>query len=222
MIFYLMMDKGLVQGLGSEAGYPSGVHAQNAIWLQVSIAAEFLIFAARAPGLFFFSRPSTELMFSTMLGNVAATLLAIYAFDEPLDWEEVATIWMYDLVVLFIVDFTKMIYKYLAEHGGAGIIDEAAIAEEDAKMSKPADENMPVVEFDATVERHRASVRLIATEATRKSRSTALSKSFIATGGTGDRNSGKARKSRNSKAFAGGAGAGGGGRNRDSLLKRTP
>merc|ERR1719324_1176115 len=128
MIFYLMMDKGLVQGLGTEAGYPSGVHAQNAIWLQVSIAAEFLIFAARAPGLFFFSRPSNELIFSTMLGNVIATLLAVFAFNDPLDWDEVGTIWLYDIAVLFVVDIVKMIYKLISNHGGAGIIDEASIA----------------------------------------------------------------------------------------------
>merc|ERR1740138_1652319 len=132
MIFYLMMDKGLVQGLGSETGYPSGVHAQNAIWLQVSIAAELLIFAARAPGLFFFSRPSSELLLSTMLGNAVSTVLAVCVFAEPLDWQEAATIWAFDVAALFVVDLTKMLYKHIFEHHVAGIIDEEAIAAEDA------------------------------------------------------------------------------------------
>ena len=47
-------------------------------------------------------------MFLYMLGNVVATLLAVYAFAEPLDWQEAGIIWLYDLVALFIVDFTKM------------------------------------------------------------------------------------------------------------------
>ena len=60
------------------------------------------------PGLFFFSRPSTELLVSTMAGNVISTVLAVYAFDEPLDWQECATVWAYDLVALLAVDLAKM------------------------------------------------------------------------------------------------------------------
>ena len=44
----------LIKGIESHrvTGHdPTSVHAQNAIWLQVSIAAEFLIFSARSPGL---------------------------------------------------------------------------------------------------------------------------------------------------------------------------
>jgi len=186
LVFYLSMDKGLIDGIAphDEAGYPTSVHAQNAIWLQVSIAAEFLIFAARAPGLFFLSRPSNELLVSTTLGNIVATLLALYAFADPLSWSEVGTIWLYDIIVLFVVDFTKMAYKLISNHGGAGIIDEAAIEEENLKLRKPAEESEPVVEFAKTVEKHRASVRMIAEGAQAKSRKSGLSKSFIATGNT--------------------------------------
>merc|ERR1712039_339707 len=49
---------------------PTPRHVQNAIWLQVSIAAELLIFTARAHGPFFLNRPSVKLFASTMLGNV--------------------------------------------------------------------------------------------------------------------------------------------------------
>jgi len=152
MIFYLMMGRGLVQGLGSEAGYPSGVHAQNAIWLQVSISAELLIFAARAPGLFFFSRPSNELLMSTMLGSAVSTLLAICVFPEPLGWKEAGTIWAFDVAALFAVDLTKMLYKHVFEHHVAGIIDEEAIAAEDAGAGL---DDGPAVDVEA----QRASVR---------------------------------------------------------------
>ena len=47
------MDMGLIKGIESHTvtgHYPTSVHAQNAIWLQVSIAAEFLIFFRREAG----------------------------------------------------------------------------------------------------------------------------------------------------------------------------
>mmetsp|Transcript_106802 Transcript_106802/g.278890 ORF Transcript_106802/g.278890 Transcript_106802/m.278890 type:complete len:1007 (-) Transcript_106802:87-3107(-) len=159
MTFYLMMDKGLVQGLGSEAGYPRGVHAQNAIWLQVSIAAELLIFAARAPGLFFFSRPSTELLLSTMLGNAVCTVLAVCAFAEPLGWQEASTIWAFDVAALFAVDITKMLYKQAFEHNVAGIIDEAALAAEDVGAQPAAEPGDVEAQPAAALRERHASVR---------------------------------------------------------------
>jgi len=140
--YYISMQPwGLVKNLDAKAnfGYPSSTHAQNAIWLQVSIAAELLIFVARSPGLFFFSRPSLELFVSTMLGNVICTLLAVYAFSEPLDWDEVGLIVAWDVAGLFLVDFAKMFYKYSFEHDVAGIIDEAKIAAQDAQGGSQAD-----------------------------------------------------------------------------------
>eukprot|EP00931_Biecheleriopsis_adriatica_P032275 TRINITY_DN1884_c0_g1_i4.p1 TRINITY_DN1884_c0_g1~~TRINITY_DN1884_c0_g1_i4.p1 ORF type:complete len:1010 (+),score=253.09 TRINITY_DN1884_c0_g1_i4:47-3076(+) len=164
IIFYLSMDEGLIKGIGdhNEVGYPRSVHAQNAIWLQVSIAAEFLIYSARAPGLFFFSAPSHELLFTTQLGNVVSTLLAIYAFPEPLDWEEAIRIWLFNIVGLFVVDFSKMAYKYLNEADAAGIIDEYEIAQEDEQLGqKPADEDVPTQDFEGKIKKQRESVKIM-------------------------------------------------------------
>eukprot|EP00971_Amphidinium_carterae_P322057 6401802-Amphidinium_carterae.1 len=136
MAYYLCMHPlDLVKDLDSDAyyGYPKSTHAQNAIWLQVSISAELLIFAARAPGLFFLSRPSCGLFCSTMFGNIVSCVLAIYLFPHGLDWEEVGLIVAWDIAALFIVDIAKMTYKYVFEHEVAGVIDEAAMAREDAQ-----------------------------------------------------------------------------------------
>jgi H+-transporting ATPase len=112
-------------------------HAQNAIWLQVSIAAELLIFASRAPGPFFLSRPSANLFGSTIWSTIWSTILAVYVFPDGLYWDEVGKIWAYDLVALFVVDIAKLSYKYTFEgyrfdFKGTGILDEAKIALEDA------------------------------------------------------------------------------------------
>ena len=45
--------------------------------------------------LIVYTRPSNELLASTMLGNVVSTLLAVYAFPEPLDSSEIITIWVF-------------------------------------------------------------------------------------------------------------------------------
>jgi hypothetical protein len=188
------MDRGLVKGIPAheDHGWPNDVHAQNAIWLQVSIAAEFLIFTARAPGLFFFSRPSHELIASTMLGNIVSTLLAIYAFEDPLDWEEVIRIWIFDICALVLVDWAKMVYKFIFEHNAAGIIDEAAIHAVDEAMKKPAEEDQPVVDFQKTVAKHRESVRLIADQSMARDKKKANTKSMVFLA------EGKARPSRTS------------------------
>merc|ERR1740138_102855 len=112
-------------------------HAQNAIWLQVSIAAELLIFSSRAPGPFFLSRPSANLFASTMIGNLISILLAVYVFPQGLYWDEVSKIVAYDLVALFVVDISKLSYKYTFEgyrfdFKGTGILDEPKLALEDA------------------------------------------------------------------------------------------
>lgn len=139
--------------------YPTSAHAQVAIWLQVSVAAELLIFAARSPGLFFFSRPSVQLIASTMLGNMISTVLAIYVFDSPLNWTEVGIIWAWDIVALFIVDSAKLVYKYTFEHNVSGIIDEASLAEEDAReaLEMPAGHGTASTPLTNTVTRHGGS-----------------------------------------------------------------
>jgi H+-transporting ATPase len=125
-------------GFGLER-FPTSEHAQNAIWLQVSIAAELLIFAARAPGLFFLSMPSWKLLGSVILcGIVGSIVLAVYVFPAPLSWREAGIIIAWDVAALFVVDIGKLIYKYTFEHNVSGIINEALIAEEDARDAQDA------------------------------------------------------------------------------------
>lgn len=220
LVFYLTLDHGFIKGIRphDEAGYPSGVHAQNAIWLQVSIAAEFLIFSARAPGLFFFSRPSTELVVSTMIGNIIATVLSIYAFAQPLDWEEVGRIWVYDIVVLFLVDIGKMLYKLIFCHNAAGIIDEREIAEENEKIKKPDDEGQSITDFDQHKSRQRESIRMLEQtvenrKSTRKSRASIV---FLATGKQSAEAQSRSKSMRDQRTSMKGN------RARDSLRRMTP
>ena len=116
-------------------------YAQNALWLQISISAELLIYVCRAPGLFFFSIPSLELGFSTMvLGVILSSILAMFAFPQGLMIRDVAIIWAFDFVVMCLCDLVKLTFKYLFEHNTAGIIDENEIFVDDHGSSM-VDEN---------------------------------------------------------------------------------
>ena len=74
---------------------------------------------------FFFSIPSLELGFSTMvLGVILSSMLAMFAFPQGLMIRDVAIIWAFDFVVMCLCDLVKLTFKYLFEHNTAGIIDE--------------------------------------------------------------------------------------------------
>lgn len=113
---------------------------QTAIWLQITISAELLIFSARAPGLFFLSRPSIALAVSTLtFGGLLSTLLAVYAFPASrnssrrgMRWDDVLIIWAYDIASLFILDVLKLAFKHTFDHATTGVLDEARYAREDA------------------------------------------------------------------------------------------
>ena len=112
----------------AENGGFCNYYAQNALWLQISISAELLIYVCRAPGLCIFSIPSWELAFSTIIfGVVLSSLLAMFAFPGGLSVGDVAIIWVYDLVVMMLCDVVKLTFKYLFEHNTAGIIDESEL-----------------------------------------------------------------------------------------------
>jgi H+-transporting ATPase len=91
---------------------------QAAIWLQMFISAELLIFSTRAPGLIWTSlRPSTPLFISVMCGNVIVSVLAgnTQRFGN-LPIEDILLVWCYDCVCLVILDLIKVsMYSYFNE-----------------------------------------------------------------------------------------------------------
>jgi len=91
---------------------------QAAIWLQMFIAAELLIFCTRAPSFIWTSlRPSLPLFISVMGGNVICSVLAgnTSTFGN-LPIQDILLIWCYDLVALVFIDFLKVsLYAYFNE-----------------------------------------------------------------------------------------------------------
>jgi H+-transporting ATPase len=85
---------------------------QAAVWLQMSIAAELLIFSARAPSFIFTSiAPSKPLTVSVLMGCVVTTVLAgAFNYFGDLPVLDMVWIWVYDLICLAIIDVLKVCY----------------------------------------------------------------------------------------------------------------
>jgi hypothetical protein len=85
---------------------------QAAVWLQMSIAAELLIFSARAPSFIFTSiAPSKPLTVSVLMGCVITTILAgAFKYFGELPVMDMVWIWVYDLLCLAVIDVLKVCY----------------------------------------------------------------------------------------------------------------
>ena len=83
---------------------------QAAIWLQMSISAELLIFSARAPTSFMlFLAPSPLIVASVLLGCILLCILAAnMEYFGKIAPRDILLIWIYNIICLFIVDRVKV------------------------------------------------------------------------------------------------------------------
>mmetsp|Transcript_17160 Transcript_17160/g.36864 ORF Transcript_17160/g.36864 Transcript_17160/m.36864 type:complete len:1000 (+) Transcript_17160:91-3090(+) len=115
---------------------PSGRDPQDykdaTVYLQMSIAVEFLIFSCRTPGLLvasFFSesRPSLPLTMAVLFGNILVSVLAGFGdtfkiIKTTVEWKDIAFIWLFNICGLLVIDFLK----WLANIAGTGWMSAGA------------------------------------------------------------------------------------------------
>mmetsp|Transcript_96099 Transcript_96099/g.276017 ORF Transcript_96099/g.276017 Transcript_96099/m.276017 type:complete len:1008 (+) Transcript_96099:43-3066(+) len=115
---------------------PDGVDAEMykdaVVYLQISMAVEFLIFSCRTPGFVLFSfftenRPSLALLSSVILGNVLVSLLAGFAntlkiIQVQVLWKDIAYIWLFDIAGLLTID----LLKWMSNLAGTGWMSAGA------------------------------------------------------------------------------------------------
>ena len=109
---------------------------QSAVWLQMSIAAELLIFSARAPTYMWKSiAPSWALFLSVLTGCIVTSLLAgLFHLFGGLQLNDILLIWAYDIIGLIFLDVVKVAFLR-AFNESLEVIDESTLV-------KPA--NRPV------------------------------------------------------------------------------
>ncbi|KAG2607537.1 plasma membrane ATPase 4-like isoform X1 [Panicum virgatum] len=88
-----------------------------AVYLQVSIISQALIFVTRARSWFFVERPGLLLVAAFLAAQLVATLIAVYA-DWPfarikgVGWGWGAVIWLFTIVTFFPLDVFKFAIRY--------------------------------------------------------------------------------------------------------------
>ncbi|CAH8322997.1 unnamed protein product [Eruca vesicaria subsp. sativa] len=89
----------------------------SALYLQVSIISQALIFVTRSRSWSFVERPGALLMIAFLIAQLVATLIAVYAnweFAEVMGigWGWAGVIWIYSIVTYFPLDVIKFAIRY--------------------------------------------------------------------------------------------------------------
>ncbi|XP_047941951.1 plasma membrane ATPase 4-like [Salvia hispanica] len=89
----------------------------SAVYLQVSIVSQALIFVTRSRSWSYIERPGLLLVFAFLVAQLIATLIAVYANWEfasikGIGWGWAGVIWLYSLVFYIPLDIFKFIIRY--------------------------------------------------------------------------------------------------------------
>ncbi|XP_041998762.1 ATPase 8, plasma membrane-type-like isoform X2 [Salvia splendens] len=92
-----------------------------ALYLQVSIVSQALIFVTRSRSWSFVERPGILLMTAFVIAQLLATLVAVYANWEfarmkGIGWGWGGAIWVYSIVTYFPLDILKFIVRSVFDH----------------------------------------------------------------------------------------------------------
>ena len=126
---------------------------QSAIWLQMTIAAELLIFSARAPTHFMlFLAPSKYLIASVLSGCILVCILSsnLHYFGK-IAGRDIVLIWIYNIMCLFVVDYVKVqLFLFMDENletlSDPAPIEDEPEAEEDVVMTGGINDTLPAEE----------------------------------------------------------------------------
>eukprot|EP00929_Paragymnodinium_shiwhaense_P006973 TRINITY_DN110924_c0_g1_i1.p1 TRINITY_DN110924_c0_g1~~TRINITY_DN110924_c0_g1_i1.p1 ORF type:complete len:1029 (-),score=269.92 TRINITY_DN110924_c0_g1_i1:273-3359(-) len=168
LIFYA---SGWLQHVGEddEDDYRAAV-----VYLQISIAIEFLILSCRTPGFVLSpqsvwgkSRPSLALFLAVMAANVLVSVLAYFGvLIYKVAPEDIAWIWVYDVAWLVAIDFIKVVMSavrlpWLSAGAAGGLLEYVDLPAEDmARQGSAVQSHM--VSHRSTLMNTRSSARSMA------------------------------------------------------------
>ncbi|PIN16341.1 Plasma membrane H+-transporting ATPase [Handroanthus impetiginosus] len=105
----------------------------SAVYLQVSIISQALIFVTRSRSWSFVERPGLLLGGAFLIAQLIATLIAVYAnwsfaAIEGIGWGWAGVIWLYNIVFYFPLDFIKFFIRYALSGRAWDLVFEQRIA----------------------------------------------------------------------------------------------
>ncbi|KHN16390.1 ATPase 10, plasma membrane-type [Glycine soja] len=89
----------------------------SAVYLQVSIISQALIFVTRSRGWSFLERPGVLLMCAFVIAQLVATIIAVYAYISfgkirGIGWRWAGVIWLYSIIFYVPLDIIKFTVRY--------------------------------------------------------------------------------------------------------------
>ncbi|XP_074275880.1 plasma membrane ATPase-like isoform X2 [Silene latifolia] len=118
VFFWLVHDSDFfTQRFGVRSIRENDKEIMAAIYLQVSIVSQALIFVTRSRSWSFIERPGLLLVFAFFLAQLIATIIAVYAnwgfaHITGIGWGWAGVIWLYSIVFYFPLDILKFIIRY--------------------------------------------------------------------------------------------------------------
>uniref|UniRef100_A0A0D9VQD9 Plasma membrane ATPase n=1 Tax=Leersia perrieri TaxID=77586 RepID=A0A0D9VQD9_9ORYZ len=116
----------------------------SAMYLQVSIISQALIFVTRSHGIAFLDRPGSLLICAFLLAQLVATLIAVYATISfasisAIGWGWAGVIWLYSLVFYIPLDLIKIAVRYTLSGEAWNLLFDRKVGNKSA----------PVLRFDS-------------------------------------------------------------------------
>ncbi|WOL15241.1 plasma membrane ATPase 1-like [Canna indica] len=105
----------------------------SAVYLQVSIISQALIFVTRSRSWSFIERPGLLLVTAFLVAQLIATLIAVYAnwgfaAIKGIGWRWAGVIWLYNLIFYFPLDIIKFFIRYALSGRAWDLVIEQRIA----------------------------------------------------------------------------------------------
>ncbi|KAI9089512.1 hypothetical protein K1719_029117 [Acacia pycnantha] len=118
-------------GVRSIRGSPGAL--TSAVYLQVSIVSQALIFVTRSRSWSYVERPGLLLLGAFLIAQLVATLIAVYANwgfanIEGIGWGWAGVIWLYSIIFYIPLDILKFIIRYVLSGKAWKNITESRIA----------------------------------------------------------------------------------------------
>jgi H+-transporting ATPase len=105
--------------IGLDILHLSTIEIQSFIFLKLAVAGHLTLFVARTKGPFWSIRPGKSLFAAIIVTKVVATLMAVYGLLLPaIGWDLALLVWGYALVWFVVMDFLKVHFYRLLDHGG--------------------------------------------------------------------------------------------------------
>ena len=122
------------------------VQAQAGVWVQMSVAAELLIFSARAPSYIMTSLPPSITLFSSVIFGcfIISLFAAVIPYFGYLHINDIIIIWAYDIICLFFIDLVKVFYLKITNENTDVLPD--TLPDEDDKEGEEAVDVIPAAD----------------------------------------------------------------------------